>query len=89
MGVGSNDRFSDSGDTTNPDIQIATLSQVTLDHHFNFPPYLANHEENRGGTTGNLGYPSGAATPISDQDSGYVENASGSSFTHYEVTNLG
>ena len=85
MGVGSADRDTDRK-------VISTLSQVLNDHHFNFPPYMANHETNRGGSTGtvattNLGGPTGASQIyLSDGNSAYSAVGSGSTFTHYAVT---
>jgi len=70
MGVGENDRYPTGT------IAISTLSQVTNDHQFNFPPYMANHGINRGGSTGgisdpNLGDPSGNVQEMSDSASTY------------------
>ena len=58
MGEGANQRVFAEG--------IQTLSQTIQDHHFNFPPYMANHHENRGGAADSAtGQPSGSAVVMS------------------------
>ena len=84
MGVGSEDRDADRK-------VISTLSQVLNDHHFNFPPYMANHEINRGGSTGtvttaNLGDPMGTEVYLSDGNSAYSAVSPGGTFSHYDVS---
>ena len=73
MGIGANGRAWDAA--------ITTLSQDLQDHHFNFPPYMANHPENRGNGAVNGGDPSASsATLMSDSDSTYTVQSGGTHF---------
>jgi len=71
MGVGENDRGFHN--------EVTTLSQTIGDHHFNFPPYMANHPINRGNGATDFGDPMGgaaaSATTISTAASTYTVNA--------------
>ena len=76
MGEGANQRFFDAG--------METLSQTIQDHHFNFPPYMANHHVNRGGVVSNIGDPSAAVASVaSASGSTYTPSVTGSTFDGY------
>ena len=65
MGEGGNNRNWAAG--------ITTLSQTIQDHHFNFPPYMANHHENRGGAgDSSTGQPVGDKKVMSKDDKTYT-----------------
>ena len=76
MGVGENDRGFHS--------EVTTLSQTIGDHHFNFPPYMANHPVNRGNGATDFGDPKGSKVKISTDSTTYTVNgASDGGFFDY------
>jgi len=65
--VANTDSMGEGGNNRNWAAGITTLSQTIQDHHFNFPPYMANHHENRGGAGDSAtGRPVGSAKVMSN-----------------------